>query len=319
MAIVTYEGRPHEAREGQTALDALLEAGEHIPHSCRSGACGACLVRATAGDIPPESQRGLRDVWKAQGYLYACQCRLRGTLAVEPMGEGLRVAAEVVERAALSPSVARVLVRLAAPLEAMAGQYVTLHRDEVARSYSIAARHGDRVIELHVRRLPGGQMSPYLCDEAAPGDPLTVQGPFGYCVYMPGNPAQPLLLAGTGTGLSPLWGVLHDALAAGHEGPIHVFHGAAAPDGLYMVRELRAIAAAHPNVRYVPSVLRDAPPPMEEGPLDAVVMRHFPRTTGMRVFVCGGPNVVQVLKKKLFLAGAALKDIAADAFLPTAA
>jgi len=30
-----------------------------------------------------------------------------------------------------------------------------------------------------------------------------------------------------------------------------------------------------------------------------------------------GPNVVQVLKKKAFLAGATLSDIASDAFIPT--
>jgi NAD(P)H-flavin reductase len=143
-----------------------------------------------------------------------------------------------------------------------------------------------------------------------------VQGPLGHCVYVPGRPEQPLLLAGTGTGLAPLWGVLHDALAAGHTGPIQVFHGAAEPSGLYLVSELSALAASHANLRYVPSVLRGAVAAMEEGPLDQVVARHVPRTVGVRVFVCGAPDVVQVLKKKLFLAGAALRDIAADAFLP---
>jgi CDP-4-dehydro-6-deoxyglucose reductase len=327
VAVVTYQGRSVDVLDGQTVLDALLAAGEPIPHSCRAGACGACLLHAVSGALPPEAQQGLRDVQKARGYFYSCQCRLHGDLTVAPAGDGLCVPATIEAREPLSPSVTRVLVRLAAPLEATAGQYVTLRRGRlddapagppVLRSFSIAARRGDHTLELHVRRIEGGKLSPYLCDEARPGDDLVVLGPFGYCVYMPGRPEQPLLLAGTGTGLAPLWGVLNDALAAGHTGPIHVFHGATDPGKLYLVDELRRVAASAPNVRYIPNVLRDAPPGMEEGPIDAVVARHFPRTLGVRAFVCGGPDSVQKLKKKIFLSGANLRDILSDAFLPSA-
>lgn len=316
--IVTYEGRSHPIDEGQTVLDALLAGGEPIAHACRAGACGACLLRVTSGPIPPEAQVGLRDAWKARSYVHTCQCRPRGPLTLEPLGDGALVGATIIERHALSTSVARVLVQLAAPFEVMAGQYVTLHRGGVSRSFSIAALHHGSVVELHVRRVPGGAMSPYLCDEARPGDVLTVQGPLGHCVYMRGRPEQPLLLAGTGTGLAPLWGVLHDALAAGHTGPIRIFHGAVEPDGLYLVDELRALAASRPQVHYVPSVLRGALPGMEEGALDAVVARHVPRPVGTRVFLCGAPDIVRILKKKLFLAGASLPDIACDAFVPAA-
>jgi CDP-4-dehydro-6-deoxyglucose reductase, E3 len=318
MPVVTYQGRPHGVAEGQTVLDALLAAGEEVPFGCRAGACGACIVRATSGDVPPEAQAGLRDAWKARGCFHSCMCRPRGDLVVEALDDAMRVPAVIEARAALSPSVARVLVRLSAPLEATAGQYVTLHRGGVGRSFSIARLHGDNTIELHVRRSPGGKMSPYLVDEALPGDEIVVQGPLGYCVYTPGRPEQPLLLAGTGTGLAPLWGVLHDALAAGHTGPIHLFHGAVDPAGLYLVDELRALAAAHPQIRYVPTVLRDALAGMEQGPIDGVVARLVPRAAGMRAYVCGAPDVVQLLKKKLFLAGVPLKDILSDTFVPAA-
>lgn len=317
MPSVVYQGRQRELSAGQSVLDALLAAGEHIPYACRSGACGACLLRATKGDIPPEAQVGLRDAWKARGCFHACQCRPRGDLVVEPLGEGMRVPAHIASREALSPTVSRVVVRLDAPLDVTPGQYVTLHRGGLGRSFSVASRgDGGRAIELHVRRVEGGKLSPYLASEALPGDALEVQGPHGYCVYTPGRPEQALLLAGTGTGLSPLWGILHDALAAGHTGPILVVHGAVDPSGLYLVDEMRAVAEAHPTVRYLPSVLRGALPGMEEGPVAAVVLRNLPRPAGARVFLCGAPDVVQNLRKQLFLAGASLRDIFADAFVP---
>jgi CDP-4-dehydro-6-deoxyglucose reductase, E3 len=321
VPIVTYLGRKHQVRDGQTVLDALLSGGEDITHACRAGACGACIVRATDGELPAEAQAGLRDSWRARGYFHSCQCRPRGDLSIEPLGEAVRVPAHVEERKALSPTVTRVWIKLETPLPAVAGQYVNVRRESVARSYSIAALPGCDLLELHVRRHAGGKLSPYLCDQARPGDRLTIQGPLGHCFYVPGRPADPLLLAGTSTGLSPLWGVLHDALAAEHSGEIHLFHAARDPRGLYLVDELRALAAQHANLRYRPSVLSDAASGfagLEEGPLDEIIARHLPTTTGMRAFLCGGPEVVQLLKKKIFLSGTPLRDIAADAFLPTA-
>lgn len=318
MPRVTYLGQTHEVRSGQTLLEALLDGGAAIPYACRAGACGACIMAVTTGEVPAAAQQGMRETWRQRGYLYTCLCRPDGDLTIEPLGAGARVQARVVERLALSTKVARLRLRLDEPLPATAGQYVTLHREGVARSYSIAALPAPGVIELHVRNLPGGQLSPYLCERAEPGDALAVQGPLGDCVYLPGRPEQPLLLAGTGTGLAPLWGVLHDALAAGHRGPIHLFHGAADAAGLYLVEELSLLATHHPNLHYSTSALRceGSPPGVEEGSLEKVIARHLPKTTGMRAFVCGDPALVALIKKKLFLSGTALRDLCSDAFLP---
>jgi ferredoxin-NAD(P)+ reductase (naphthalene dioxygenase ferredoxin-specific) len=61
-----------------------------------------------------------------------------------------------------------------------------------------------------------------------------------------------------------------------------------------------------------------AAPGVEEGAIDRVIGRHLPRTAGVRAFLCGDPAIVALLKKKLYLSGTALRDIAADAFLPAA-
>ncbi|HWU86258.1 MAG TPA: 2Fe-2S iron-sulfur cluster binding domain-containing protein [Kofleriaceae bacterium] len=322
MPRVTFAGRAHEVAGGTTVLDALLADGVELPHACRAGACGACVVRVRSGPVPPGCQVGLPPAWIARGCVYACQCRPEVDLAIEPLGEGLRVAGEVVSTAPLSGSVARVVVRVPEAFSPARGQYVTLERRGIARSFSVADRAGT-ALELHVRRIPGGALSPYLCDDARPGDPLSVAGPFGDCVYGEISPDVPLLLAATGTGLAPLWGIVLDALTAGHRAPIWLFHGAVDPSGLYLRAELRALAARHANLRYVPSALHAGAggdgEVLEEGPLDAVVLRHVPATRGMRAFVCGAPDIVQVVKKKIFLAGAATRDISSDAFLPAAA
>ena len=148
--------------------------------------------------------------------------------------------------------------------------------------------------------------------EARAGDNVRVLGPSGECFYVPGRSEQPLLLVGTGTGLAPLYGILRDALAHGHTGPIHLYHGAVREAGLYLRDELARLAAENPNVHYNPTTL-DA-----DGPVDQLVLARHKQLTGFRAFLCGDPAIVQGLRKKLFLGGMDLKEIYADAFLPAA-
>jgi len=55
------------------------------------------------------------------------------------------------------------------------------------------------------------------------------------------------------------------------------------------------------------------------GPIGRIVANHIPELDGWRGFVCGDPALVQSLKRQLFLSGIAMRDIYADAFLPSAA
>lgn len=193
------------------------------------------------------------------------------------------------------------------------GQYLTLLRDDgLARSYSLASLPRERSLELHVRVLEGGRMSQWLAREANIGTSMSLMGPSGDCFYVPGREEQPMLLAGTGTGLAPLYGIVRDALAAGHQGPIHLVHGVASRAGLYLRPELAELMAGHANVTCTASVLA------EDGPMEKAVLASHPSLKGWRAYVCGDPAIVQRMRKTLFLAGAALNDIHADAFLPSA-
>jgi len=104
-------------------------------------------------------------------------------------------------------------------------------------------------VKLH----SGGVMSQWL--RWAEKQPITLRGPFGECFYFDNELERPLLLAGTGTGLAPLLGVTRAALAAGHRGPIHLYHGSRTRAGLYLFDELRALAEAAPSLRVFGSVL----------------------------------------------------------------
>ena len=68
-----------------------------------------------------------------------------------------------------------------------------------------APTDGDR-IEITVQRVPDGEVSSYLADEARDGDIVEVRGPVGgWFVWKPEDTA-PVLLAAGGSGVVPLYG-----------------------------------------------------------------------------------------------------------------
>ena len=322
MPRITLDGLGHDFAEGENLLDGLLRRGVAVPSSCRSGVCQSCMLRVISGTVADAAQRPLRDTQRAQGYFLACSTAVEGDLGLERADEAGRVhdtqIAEVLRLDART-----VALRLARPdgFEYHPGQFINLMRpDGTVRSYSLASVPAlDLWLELHIARMPGGVLSTWACDEAKPGDRLQFSGPVGNCFYVPGAPAQPLFLFGTGTGLAPLYGILRDALARGHIGAIHLFHGSPVEAGLYLYDALRALESAHPSFHYQPCVL-EAPtrPDVAHGDMTQISLAQCGDLDGYRVYLCGAPDIVRAMQRKCFLAGADMKNIFADAFLPDA-
>jgi NAD(P)H-flavin reductase len=191
-------------------------------------------------------------------------------------------------------------------------------RVETSSTYSIASLPEHELLELHVAVREGGAMSGWL--RGATGRTVQLRGPFGECFYQHGQLDQPLLLAGTGTGMAPLWGVLQSALQSGHRAPVHVYHSSLSASGLYMLDALRELAQRHSSVRVHALVANNdnALPGLRTERLDAAIASDLPVLTGYRVYLCGNPEQVQRLKKKAFVAGAKLQEIHSDSFVERA-
>jgi NAD(P)H-flavin reductase len=217
----------------------------------------------------------------------------------------------------LSGEVTRLVLQPATPLYYHAGQYITLRRpDGLARSYSLASvPFLDMALELHIRRMPDGRMSNRISDELQVGQDLEFQGPNGHCFYASDDPHKPLLLIGTGTGLAPLYGVLRDALFSGHKGEIRLYHGSRLDTGLYLRKRLIEIAGQHSNFHYHPCVSSGvAPANYKSGRASDIALEETEDLKGWSVYLCGDPGMVQDTQRKVYLAGAATRDIHADAF-----
>ncbi|MCC6794631.1 MAG: 2Fe-2S iron-sulfur cluster binding domain-containing protein [Candidatus Hydrogenedentes bacterium] len=320
MAHISFQGERYSASPGESVLDCLLRHGIALSHSCKSGVCQSCIVRATSGEIPAKAQSGLRDTLRAQGYALACSFIPESDVEIALIDtELLRTRAQIVGIDPLNASVMQLRVRPEKPIEHRAGQYMNLVRDDgLVRSYSIASvPDEDEDLCFHVALVADGRMSGWIHSGVARGATIEILGPVGNCFYVPGASEQPLFLAGTGTGLAPLFGIVRDALRRGHTGTVHLFHGSIRPEGLYLMDELRALAIQFPNLRYYPCALQGEAEGVSIVPVDQLSLKTVPKLNGHKVYLCGHPDFVRMMQRKTFLAGASLADIYADAFLPS--
>ncbi len=323
MAQLKFRDKTYTVAEGATVLDTLLEQGQDVPNSCRAGVCQSCLMQVVEGEVPEQAQKGLKDSYRARGLFLACRCQPEADLAVNlPDAGQLRVSAEVTGIRPLGHDVVELSIRTGTPFEYQAGQFVTLWLDpQLGRSYSIASLPDeDNTLVFHIRKIARGEFSTRVHEDLKVGDCLSVQGPAGDCFYLPGQPEQDILLIGTGTGLAPLLGIVHDALRHGHQGKLQLIHGALQPSGLYYHESLKALAARHDTLSYHPCVLNgedgmDAAIRLDS--VEARVRALIPKPAGWKAYLCGDPEQVARLRKQLFLAGCNMKDIHADAFVPS--
>src|SRR5690348_13526893 len=96
MPRIQYGSAVCERQENESVLDALLRSGVAIPHSCKAGVCGSCLMRAALPSaIPAKAQAGLKDAWRANGYFLACICHPEQDLLAGPVGDEARVAVSI--------------------------------------------------------------------------------------------------------------------------------------------------------------------------------------------------------------------------------
>jgi ferredoxin-NADP reductase/Fe-S-cluster-containing hydrogenase component 2 len=68
---------------GATILDAADETGVFIDNACRSGTCGSCRVKLLSGSVRMAVEDALTEQDKAEGYILACQAKIRGDVKVE--------------------------------------------------------------------------------------------------------------------------------------------------------------------------------------------------------------------------------------------
>jgi toluene monooxygenase electron transfer component len=272
-------GGAFEAGPQETLLYAALRAGVAVPYECATGTCGTCKARRITGviindwvDAPgtaylkPERDEVLLCQTRA---LSACSFEIPGSanLAVSrrPQPGFGQAAIDRVEH--LAADVVSLHLRLAAPLDFTAGQFIVLRAPQIGgfRAYSMV-NHAGRTseVEFVIKKKPGGQFTEWLFSRAAPGDRIEWFGPLGKATFEAQEQRTIVCIAG-GSGIASIMSILAVGCAARHFSHFDgaVYFGVRTAADLFYLDRLSGFAAAFPDNLKITIVLSHDTPTEE--------------------------------------------------------
>ncbi len=325
--------QPLTVRAGETVLEAGLRAGLALPYECRNGGCGLCMCTVLHGSVDPGPYQpsALPEALRAKGQALMCCAVPLSDLVIEVLSP------ITVAQPALRTRVGRIetftrltddLIRLTVSLpggERMAfeaGQYINIVLDDgQRRAYSFAnAPYDNAVIELHVRRVPGGRFTGHVFDGMQVGDTLTFEGPIGRFTLRDSD--RPILFVAGATGFAPVKSIVEDALHRGSQRPMWLYWGVRRRQDLYLAGLAERWQREHPNFHFVP-VLSDAEPgdawTGRKGLVHEAMLVDFADMSGFEVYVCGSVKMVEAAVPAFISQGLGADMCFSDAFVPAAA
>ena len=263
---IANSSRGFSAAADQPLLEAAADASLNLPHSCKGGNCGACKARLLRGEIhyPHGAPLGLSNAEIADGLILLCQACARTDLSIETFELRAADTAQLkrlpcrIERAVpLSHDVIGLFLRLpiAEDFNFAPGQYIDiLLPGGRRRSFSIASPpHDARPLELHVRRVAGGEFTDRLFHEDMRSALLNIEGPLGTFTYRPHTSHAPrMLLIGGGTGIAPLLSILRHVIENDIERDMQLFWGVRSECDLYAQARLEQLSRRAASLTYTP-------------------------------------------------------------------
>jgi len=296
-------------------LDAALDAGLNLAHSCKGGNCGACRARLLEGEVvyPYGPPLGLTERESAEGMILLCQVRAKSDLSIEtfetwPADEApvKRLPGRIERIEPRAHDVLAVYLKLppAERFDFRPGQYIdVLLSGGRRRSFSIASPpHDSRCLELHVRRAPGGEFTEALFGGGMAGALLTVEGPLGHFVYREPDASAaappPMLLIGGGTGLAPLMSIIRHVIENGLGRRMTLYLGVRGERDLYAAAMLERLAARSSAFSYVP-VLSEPSPGWGglRGWVHEAALAQVPNLARHDVYASGPPAMVEAVRR----------------------
>ena len=312
---VQPSGRTFTVEEGQTIVDAAIDAQIALPYACKAGACSSCKCKLAEGDVDLGNYMGhaLSQNDIDNGLILTCTATAKSDLVIEAHLASDR-ATDVVEQMTchvcglerITHDVIVLSVQLPEDrkFKFQAGQYIDLELENgVRRSYSIAnAQHtlkGKGILELHIRLVSGGKFTTHVFNDMKVGDALKLKGPLGTFLLSDESQA-PVIFLVSGTGFAPVKAIIEHMQHRDIQRKAVLYWGVRKEEDLYLQGWLKQQLKQMPHLSYVP-VVSDALPEDgwqgRTGFVHQAVMQDIPNLQAYEVYACGTPAMVDAAQK----------------------
>lgn len=316
-ANIAFPIQPNE-----TILDAALKHGYMLPFSCREGMCGVCKGRVSQGSVDHGRAQGsvLNQAERAAGMVLFCCAMPESDLTIEyrevnPLQNItvriLPCRVEKMDRVAGDMLILYLRLPANERLQFLAGQHIDiLMGNGEQRSFSLGnAPHNNELLELHVRRNPGGTFTHYVFTQLKERSILRIKGPLGNFYLR--DSAKPAILMAGGMGIVPIKSIIEEALYAGIKRAIHLYCGIDKLDELYLLALTKQWEARGILVTLVLlEPIAENQWKGKTGSIHQAVMEDYRDLSGYQVYACAGPEIVEGAKRDFV----ALRGLPEEAF-----
>ncbi|MEQ1715432.1 MAG: FAD-binding oxidoreductase [Hyphomicrobium sp.] len=323
-----------DVEEGETVLDAAFRQGIALMHGCKEGQCSSCKSKLIDGDIEllKYSTFALPEYESDTGHILLCRTHAYSDITIELLNFDEEMLSRSIPVKAFAGTVTSVTplthdirlleIELESPMKFWAGQYVdlTIPGHGVTRAYSMANAPGEpRRLQFIIKKYPDGAFSALLDGALTPGTAISAKGPYGGCFRREGRSGV-MILAGGGSGMSPLWSILTDLVQSGESRPVRFFYGARTEADLFMRDEIAALGAKLSDFKFIPALsdaAGDAHWTGERGFVHEVVARTLRAEAfsgDMDAYSCGPPPMIDAVLPVLQAAGVEPTHIYFDKF-----
>jgi len=218
-------------------------------------------------------------------------------------------AAQVLDVIEEAPDAITLRLRLEESTGFLPGQYYNVRltvpgrSGPVQRAYSVGSSPvpDPSIIDLGVREVAGGLVSPRLVGDLAAGDRVEVRGPVGRFTWTTED-GGPVLLIGAGSGVVPLMSMIRYAVAEDLDIPIRLVCSSSSFDYAFYHRDLVSLAERFSWLEVVHTFTRDLLDPrashhrrIDQAMVAEAVVQQFPA----RTYICGPPTMVEDVQEWL--------------------
>ncbi|MBW1894516.1 MAG: hybrid-cluster NAD(P)-dependent oxidoreductase [Deltaproteobacteria bacterium] len=188
------------------------------------------------------------------------------------------------------------------------GQFCTLALDingkKVRRSYTISSTPSRPfVLEITVKRVPGGLVSNWLPDNLKIGDKVEIAGPKGKFCFIPGKIPPKILFIAAGSGVTPLMSMAQWLCDVSANVDIHFFNSARTPDDIIFRNGIEFLTSRYKMFEPV-IITSTRGSGMAWTGLTGRISREMlemvaPDIHERHIYMCGPPGFMEAVKKIL--------------------
>jgi len=176
------------------------------------------------------------------------------------------------------------------------GQFITfnlnINGQEIRRSYSMSSSPSrPYMLEITIKRIPGGVVSNWFCDHVKLGDILTAVGPAGRftCFNFPSNK---MLFISAGSGITPIMSMCRWITDTGSDVDVKLLASFKTPSEIMFRKELEMLATRHSTFRVALTVTANTQSTIPwqgfTGRINTAMLNRFvPDILERHVYMCG--------------------------------